>query len=211
MTEQSLPARTLRTWTALLLFAAAACGSMTREPTEWPDGGEIPKPDGGEPVADGSAQACGGQQGEACPAGEYCFFSIEQACGALDATGVCVRRPNACSIFLVPVCGCDGRTYGDACRAAMEQGVSVAREGPCHKACGERHKTCDANEYCHYPTQPTCDSLNATGFCFPRPDACDDVHSPVCGCHGKVYPNACEAGRAGTGVRGAAPCPLDAL
>jgi hypothetical protein len=211
MTKQRFLVRTLRTWNALFLYAVAACGGVTREPTERPDGGEIPRPDSGEPVADGWARACGGQQGETCPAGEYCFYSIEQACGAADATGVCVRRPNGCPIFLRPVCGCDGKTYGDSCRAAGEQGVSVAREGPCQKACGERNNTCDANEYCAYANKPTCSSSGAVGACLPRPDACDDVYLPVCGCDMKAYPNACEAGRAGTGVFGPAPCPPDAL
>jgi hypothetical protein len=79
------------------------------------------------------------------------------------------------------------------------------------KACGERDKTCAAHEYCNYPKEPTCIRSGAMGFCSPRPDGCDDIYAPVCGCDLREYPNACEAARAGTGVFGSGKCPPDAL
>jgi hypothetical protein len=43
---------------------------------------------------------------------------------------VCARRPEACIQIFDPVCGCDGRTYGNACTASSA-GVSVDFDGPC--------------------------------------------------------------------------------
>jgi len=38
------------------------------------------------------------------------------------------------------------------------------------------------------------------GSCAPRPQACPDVDSPVCGCDGRTYDNACVASRLGVNV-----------
>ena len=122
--------QSFRTWSALVFLALAGCGGVVRDTTDRSDGGAIPTPEGGEPVADGAARSCGGMAGTTCPAGEYCFYSIDQACGAADATGVCVPRPSGCVLFYLPVCGCDGKTHGNSCSAAMS-GVSVASEGAC--------------------------------------------------------------------------------
>jgi hypothetical protein len=51
-------------------------------------------------------------------------------CGATDLPGRCDTIPTICTRELNPVCGCDGRDYGNPCNAAAA-GVSVARMGMC--------------------------------------------------------------------------------
>lgn len=76
-----------------------------------------------------SKRLCGSRGLPACAAGEFCQFE-EGTCGELDRPGVCTRRPQVCIEIFAPVCGCDGKTYGNACFAAAA-GASVAHKGAC--------------------------------------------------------------------------------
>ncbi len=73
---------------------------------------------------------CGGLLGAACGVGEFCNFPLGAICGAADQTGVCSPVPEACTLEVNPVCGCDEQTYSNAC-AANQAGVSVASAGEC--------------------------------------------------------------------------------
>jgi hypothetical protein len=74
--------------------------------------------------------SCGGIAGLQCPPNTYCAYTPNQKCGAGDQMSVCKPRPEVCTEELRPVCGCDGKDYGNACTASRA-GTSLLKEGTC--------------------------------------------------------------------------------
>ena len=74
-------------------------------------------------------EVCGGFAGIPCDdPNEFCKLPEGHCC--CDFTGTCTPIPQACPDVWIPVCGCDGVTYGNECDADAA-GVSVDYRGEC--------------------------------------------------------------------------------
>ncbi|MCA9581819.1 MAG: serine protease [Myxococcales bacterium] len=80
----------------------------------------------------GEGDWCGGNaiEPQYCAQGLFCDYTLEDICGFADAAGKCRVAPQACTKEYKPVCGCNGKTYGNKC-TANSLGVSIQSIGPC--------------------------------------------------------------------------------
>jgi hypothetical protein len=136
-----------------------------------------------------------------CGALEYCSKD-DGVCG--DAPGTCLERPEYCTLDYIPVCGCDGKTYSNACAAAAS-GVSVSTDGPCElePVTCQDNGDCDTDEFC----QKRVGHCGGDGVCAERPQACPRNIAEVCGCNGETYDNECAASAAGSSLASSDACP----
>lgn len=77
----------------------------------------------------GLGQTCGGLIGIPCNPGLWCQNAPGQ-CKVFDGFGKCAKVPTICTKIFKPVCGCDGKTYGNDCVRQAKK-VQLAHTGRC--------------------------------------------------------------------------------
>lgn len=127
---------------------------------------------------------CGAGTGVTCGDSEYCYQpGANKATACSDdasAPSVCrVKWPFSSPppVALLPVCGCDGKTYNHSIFAA-QSGVNVRYDGPCG--------VCTSDPECNRDTgvsslKGACDtSLGSPGRCVCNPGAAFDAPTGKC-------------------------------
>ncbi len=178
---------------AIFAFAAialyAACPPNTPpQPPPSPPGPVYTPPDAEPPpVVTIDAAPAARAPGAACASAADCDSGLceGQGCGS-DAPGHCVAKERVCTMDLIAMCDCDGKTFQSSSTCP---GRRYAHRGACapppKKAAGE---ACTADGDCD---SGVCEGQGCTddapGTCAPAARKCTRDRRPFCGCDGAVF------------------------
>lgn len=99
---------------------------------------------------------------------------------------------------------CGGSTGNDTgAGSAGASGSGAADGAPCSPSL-----TCTGASFCDHPFND-CGKfagIPVPGTCTPRPQACDAISQPACGCDGHIYDSPCDAERAGADLDALGAC-----
>ncbi len=75
-------------------------------------------------------ETCDGIAALKCEEGLWCEHQTGE-CSVADSAGTCTKQSGPfCAAIFQPVCGCDGKTYGNDCERRRAK-VSKQQDGPC--------------------------------------------------------------------------------
>jgi hypothetical protein len=141
-----------------------------------------------------------------CPS--YCapIFTPVHHAGEACEESLCGIRPRIVTLM----CD-DGSIGGNTGNCLYNEDLSCSWEiRACPTgdvACGARAgDTCTSTQFCDFSDAAMCGYADATGVCRTRPEICTTLYSPVCGCNGTTYSNACAAQAAGVDVLHSGGC-----
>jgi hypothetical protein len=97
-----------------------------------------------------------------------------------------------------------GGTHGDSESTGGETGDDAGTTTGDLDGCSD-NEDCEATEFCEFPDGQC--GLGSPGSCTIRPEVCNAIYMPVCGCDGQTHSNACYAAGAGVDVASQGPCP----
>ena len=177
-------------------------------------------------AASSSVEQVCGPGGIVCPQTHFCLDPQNTACGDKSNEAVCVPYPESCTREYKPVCGCDAKSYGNAC-VAYSYGVSIQSFGVCGSdpteasavavaskesggvgsVCGTRGAVpCGKGLFCNFPESAQCGAADQPGQCAAIRRGCTRDLRPVCGCDDKTYGNECAAHASGVSVKQKGRC-----
>lgn len=110
--------------------------------------------------------------------------------------------------------GCDNAgVVGDECPTAADCESGGAGKGSAGSGSGQSQvcggllgEGCGDDKFCDFPSNAMCGAGDQTGKCVNKPEACDLVYAPVCGCDDMTYGNECAAHTAGVSVAHSGEC-----